>query len=146
MIKQNRLYGGRVIEKEFQIPSFAANVPQGTKLSDVLDPFYWLNYHEALTPGCEVCVLSEDYELDVVLRVLKVDRLRIDVRVMTIHHEPKSKNKSKDNAQKPPRPDGLSIKWGGSKYKFMVVKDGERIEHGFSNKQDAEKYIDTAVA
>lgn len=135
-----RLPGGQLKEKQFQISCFAAFVPPGTDVQTILNPDYWLNYADTLVEGCEINVLSEDYDLDVLLRVLRIEPHRILVRVMSIRHEPNQKQQpAKTNVAQ--KPDGLRIKWTNNRSKFVVIKDNKIIKEGFANKEQAEEYV-----
>lgn len=121
----------RFAQSDFKIGRYAAMVPTGTTLDDVLHPEYFQNHLARLRPGMEVNVLSDDFTLDCDLRVLTVTKTTAKMRVLRVYSEASA---PKVEAA----PSDVEVGWGGPNHKFRVVHAGQVIEHGFATKEEAE--------
>lgn len=136
-----KLPGGRMRQADYEISRQAARVPPKTTLEDVLQPGYWQNYN--LDVGTEVTVFSENYDLDVRLRVLATDRLRTKMRVLDVYAAPDEEYNPEEAST---NVDGLEIKWGGPNGKYRVIMDGEVLESGIATKEEAQERLEALAA
>lgn len=60
---------------------FHVPVPNDTRYEDILRPGFWANHVGRLKPGALVDVVSEDLQLDIQLRVIRVDPGMVMMRV-----------------------------------------------------------------
>lgn len=133
-----KLTGGRLKPADYEIPRVCAKVPPKTTLADLMLPGYWQNYASNLQEGTEITVVSEDYELDVKLRVLEINPLRARMRVLSVASAPDEKDFDAEE-ERSQEVDGLSIKWGGPKAKFRVINGDEVLESGIATKEEAQE-------
>lgn len=68
-IKPNMLQG-----EDFAAKHFRATIPNDWSLEEILKPGAWVHVAGQITPGTSIVVTSADYQFDVELRVVKVDR------------------------------------------------------------------------
>lgn len=130
---RNKIPGGLLKPADYVIPRFALTAENGTTLEDLMKPDAWQNYSDKLTVGTEVIALSPDMSLDVSLRVLSVDRLRCNMRVLHVNAAPDDGDFAGEVSQKI---DGLSVKSGGRNGGWNVVSSGEILER-FGTKAEA---------
>lgn len=136
-----KLGGGRMKPADYEFPRQAARVPVGATLADVTHPGYWQNYN--LDVGTEVLVVSDDFSLDVRLRVLATDPLRTQMRVLAVYAAPDAETFDGEVSQEV---EGLMVKWGGRHGKWRVVQDGEVLEGPFNTKEEAEERMEELAA
>lgn len=120
---------------DYEFSRFGIKVPTGTTIKDVLKPVYFRNYADQLSPGAEIILLSDDFAMDVSLRVTSVTRTTVQSRII------RDSSVSAKVAPKPePMPDlpkGIVVGYGGPKHMHRFLHDGEVVEHGFGSKSDA---------
>ncbi len=138
-----KLGGGRVKPADFTIPRLHASVPAGTTLANVLLPDFWQNYSTSIQVGTEICVLSEDFSLDVRLRLLSIDSLRAKMRVLDVYEAPDVESADIDADQSV---DGIEIKWRGPNGKWSIIKDGDVLEDKISSKEVAQERMGELAA
>ena len=130
--KENGVLRGRKMNlADYTFSRFGVQVPAGTTLEDVTKTTYFRNYTHQLVPGAEILVLSDDFELDVSLRVTSVSKTNVGVRVI------------RDSRMQPDASDlpaGFEVSWGGPKQKFRVLQDGAVLESGFGTKDEARSF------
>lgn len=132
--KVQKLGGGaRFQPADFSIHRFAAMVPAGTTMADVLHPEFFANHLDKMRSGMEVTVLSEDYELDALLRVMTVTRSTAKVRVLAVYAGEKAEQRPADEVTS----EDIKVSHGGPHHKWRFVH-GDYIEHGFASREDAE--------
>lgn len=124
--------GSRFNQSDYLIGRYAARVPNGTSLEDVLHPEYWQNHLASLRPGMEINVLSDDLALDCDLRVLTVTKTTAKVRVTRAFSE---KNAPKVKVELT----GIEVNWGGPQHKWRVIHAGEVVEKGFGTQEEADE-------
>ena len=129
----------RFAQSDFKIGRYAAMVPTGTDLDDVLHPEYFQNHLARLRPGMEVNVLSDDFALDCDLRVLTVTKTTAKMRVLRVYSEATAPKAAMT-------PSGVEVNWGGPNHKWRVVHAGEVIDHGFATKEEAEAAAEAYMA
>lgn len=140
MTQANKLGGGsRFQPSDFSIARYAATVPSGTKLEDVLNPEYFQNHLANMRQGMEINVLSEDLELDCTLRVLKLTQTTAKLRVVR-HYTGNDEEHRVLICM-----DDLRVEHAGPTHKWRVVHSGAVVSHGHVNREDAdaaaEKYL-----
>ena len=144
--KVKKLSGGRSANADFKIARIALTPPAGTTLKEVLHPQYFINYLQQFKVGMELSVLSEDFELDVRLRVLATDhKFRANVRVLDLYSAPDAEDycdEMEEAAKSDEDIEGVSVTWGGPNHKWRVVVNGEVVEHGFANKDAAQEFAE----
>ena len=139
--------GGRGLQlADYVFPRMAATVPTGTTLADVMAPSYFSAQAAHLKPGAEILLMSDDFVLDVSLRVTTVTKTTVITRVIrdsSIKAEKKRGPKAKS------LPDSIKVDHGGENHKWRFQHAGELIEHGFGTEEDAKgaamKYAETAL-
>lgn len=139
MTNQTILRGRAMNLADYEFARFGVKVPAGTTLEDVLNPAYFQNYTNHLKPGAEVIVLSDDFELDVAMRVTRVSKTSVNTRVI------RDSSIKPAKAVKEPDASGYSVSWGGPSHKHRVMQNGEVLVTGFGSKEDAEAHILTLV-
>lgn len=127
-----KLSGGRFNQSDYLIGRYAARVPSGTTMDDVLHPEYWQNHLAQMKPGMEINVLSDDFALDCDLRVLTVTKTTTKMRVLR-HTGDVSV------AAKPGDVSAIEVNWGGPQHKWRFIHAGEVIEKGFSSESEAKE-------
>lgn len=143
MINSNEvvLKGRRMMMSDYAFTRLGITVPAGTTLDDLLQVSYFRNSLHMVKPGAQIDVLSDDYVLDVSLRVLSTTKITATTRVI------------RDSSQKPPKPSAKQSKvkpvageptaeWGGPAHKYRVVLDGGAVETGFGSLEDAQAAAD----
>lgn len=132
-MSQQKLGGGgnRFNQSDYLIGRYAAKVPVGTSLEDVLHPEYWQNHLSSLRPGMEINVLSDDLNLDCDLRVLTVTKTTARMRAIRVYSA-KAEQKAAS-----PKLSGIDVNWGGPNHKWRFVHAGEVIQHGFATEDEA---------
>jgi hypothetical protein len=123
--------GNRFNQSDYLIGRYAAKVPVGTSLDDVLHPEYWQNHLSSLRPGMEINVLSDDLALDCDLRVLTVTKTTAKMRATRVYS---NKGEPKVAA---PKLSGIEVGWGGPNHKWRFVHAGDVIQHGFGTEDEA---------
>lgn len=123
--------GNRFNQSDYLIGRYAARVPVGTTLEDLLHPEYWQNHLSSLRPGMVVNVLSDDLALDCDLRVLTVTKTTAKVRMIRMFEE-KAAPRVETSALS-----DIEIKWAGPNHKWRFAHAGEVIEHGFATEDEA---------
>lgn len=130
MTKHVKLSGGRFLASDFIIGRYAAKVPAGTTLEDVMHPEYFQNELNVLRQGMVINVLSEDFELDCDLRVLTVSKTTATVRLLRLHEGDAPSTDIADISE-------AAVTWGGPNHKWRFLHNGVVIEHGFATEEDA---------
>jgi len=125
--------GDRFQPADFTIQRFAAKVPTGTSLDDVLHPEYFANHIDRMKPGMEITVLSDDNKLDVRLRVLTVTKTTASLRILDDYSKA-----TETNGPGKLTMDDVKINHGGPHHNWRFVHGDKVIEHGFGSKADAE--------
>lgn len=139
MTKPVKLAGGRFLASDFIIGRYAAKVPAGTTLKDVMHPEYFQNELNVLKQGMVINILSEDFELDCDLRVLTVSKTTAKLRLLRLHRPEKAiETKAADISD-------AVVSWGGPNHKWRFLHNGTVIDHGFATEDEAKdaaaKYI-----
>lgn len=130
-----KLGGGLLEQADYSIHRYVARPPAGTTLEDVLSRDYWGNHLTALRPGMELGILSQDFSLDIKLRVLTVHKTHATFRVLEKYAEPDVV--LNDSATSVVGSDAIA-QWAGPNAKWRVMHNGEVIEANFATKEDAE--------
>ncbi|MGN6773245.1 MAG: hypothetical protein ACTHJQ_25875 [Rhizobiaceae bacterium] len=120
----------RFAQSDFKIGRYAAKVPTGTTLDDVMHPEYFQNHLARIRPGMEINVLSDDFTLDCDLRVLTVTKTTAKMRVIRNHSEA-------DAPKMKAAPSEVEVGWAGPNHKWRFVHAGQVIEHGFATEDEA---------
>jgi len=124
------LRGRRMNMADYEFSRMGIWVPSGTTIEDVTNSLYFRNYAHLVKPGAEIAVLSDDFTLDVSLRVLRSEPKTVTVRL--IRNSSPAGEKPKD------LPEGLSAEWGGPAHRWRIVEAGEVVEKGFGSREEAE--------
>lgn len=132
MTKPVKLSGGRFLASDFLIGRYAAKVPAGTTLEDVMHPEYFQNELNVLRQGMVINVLSEDFELDCDLRVLTVTKTTAKVRLLRLHQPEAAVTSSADISE-------AVVSWGGPNHKWRFLHNGTVIEHGYATEEEAKE-------
>lgn len=141
-----KLSDTRFTPSDYQIGRYAASVPVGTTLKDVLHPEYFGNCLDKMRSGMEITVLSDDMSLDARLRVLTTSKTTAKLRVLDVY----AGEGVDANETEIPKVtlDSVTVNWGGPNHKFRFVHAGRVVEHGFATegeaKEAAQAYIDKA--
>lgn len=143
---------------DFSIQRFAAKVPPGTTLEDVLHPEFFGNHLDKMKPGMEITILSDDNKLDARLRVLTVTTTTASLRVLDDYSDAAETNAKPEGgkAAKPAKPEGeqggkkvtiddVKVGHGGPHHNWRFVHGDKVIEHGFGSKADAEAAAEAYV-
>jgi hypothetical protein len=129
----------RFAQSDYKIGRYAARVPSGTTLAEVLHPEYFQNHLARIREGMEINVLSDDFSLDCDLRVLTVTKTTAKMRVI--------RNYSEASAPKvKAAPSEVEVGWAGPNHKWRFVHAGQVIEHGFSTEEEARSAADKYTA
>jgi hypothetical protein len=131
--------GNRFNQSDYLIGRYAARVPVGTTIEDILHPEFWQNHLSSLRPGMEINVLGDDLVLDCDLRVLTVTKTTAKMRVIR-SFDAASAPKVKSEVS------GIEVKWAGPNHKFRFVHAGQVIEHGFATEEEAQEAADKYLA
>lgn len=159
---------------DFSIQRFAAKVPAGTTLKDVLHPEYFGNHLDKMKQGMEITILSDDNKLDARLRVLSVTSSTASLRVLDDYSQADETNAQQGDrkptkANKIAQQDGngddntgqtsdqdsgklsiddLKVSHGGPHHKWRFIHGDKVIAHGFGSEADArtaaEEYVKKA--
>lgn len=137
-MNENPVLSGRRMQlADYAFQRWGANVPTGTTLDEVLHPSFFRNFAQQLKPGSMILVLSEDFTLDVELRVLTTTNATVKTRVL------------RDSCMKSPAvqapkdaASGASVEWGGPQHKWRITRDGVVEDKGFATKEDAQAAAD----
>lgn len=139
-MNENPVLSGRRLQlADYAFQRFGANVPTGTTLEEVLNPAYFRNFTNLLKPGSMILVLSEDFTLDVELRVLTVTNATVKTRIL------RDSSIKVAPIEAPDATDGKTVVWGGPKHKWRIMENGTVLDHGFATKEDAEASISEAA-
>ncbi|WP_107341088.1 hypothetical protein [Agrobacterium pusense] len=136
--------GPRFQPAEFTIQRFAAKVPSGTTIDDVLGAEFFGNHLDRMKPGMEIVVLSDDFKLDARLRVLTVGKTTASVRVLEdCSNAPETASVKAKDRRETKEPEKLKIEdvkvsHGGPHHNWRFAHGDKVIEHGFGSKADAE--------
>lgn len=114
---------------DYMFPRFAAEVPAGTTVEDVLDPIFLRNFTHQIKVGAQVDLLSTDLVLDVSLRVTQVSKTEIHTRVI---------RDSCVVTEAGELPDGITVGFGGPKHKWRFLVNGEVESFGYGSQAEAE--------
>jgi hypothetical protein len=141
-----KLSDTRFTPADFKVGRYAADVPVGTTLEDVLHPEFFGNCLDKLRAGMEVTVLSEDFELDARLRVLTTSKTTAKVRVLDVYA---GAGVPKNDTELPKVSiDNIDVNWGGPNHKWRFLHAGSVVEHGFATEGEASEaamaYIEKA--
>lgn len=137
MTKTPKLSGRtRFQPADFNVLRFAAVVPSGTTMADITDPEYFANHLDRMKPGMEITVLSDDYSLDAVLRVLTVSKTTSNVRVLNVYAEPDEATDADDQDK------AVKASWGGPNQKWRVTHGENVVKQGFATKEEAQTAAD----
>lgn len=118
---------------DFVIGRYAAKVPSGTTLEDVLHPQYFENHFDRMRTGMEIVVLSDDFALDARLRVLSMTKTTASMRVLDVHAGGSADVKAPGIGD-----DEIYVKYAGPNHKWRVMHGKTVVEFGFATEQDAE--------
>lgn len=134
MEKYTKLRGtDRFQAADFLIGRYAAKVPAGTTLQEVLHPLYFENHFDRMRAGMEIAVLSDDFSLDVRLRVLTLTKTSAKFRVLDIY--------AGEQAEAPHVEDNeVKVTWGGPNHKHRVMHGKEIVKFGFATSEEAEEF------
>lgn len=131
---------------DYKIGRYTADVPTGTTLKDVLHPEYFGNCLDRMRPGMELIILSEDFALDVRLRVLTTSKTTAKLRVLDVYAGD-GVDASETEIPKLTG-DNVEVNWGGPNHKWRFVHASRVVEYGFATegeaKEAAQAYIDKA--
>jgi hypothetical protein len=122
---------------DYAFPRYAASVPIGTTLEDVLQPDFFGNCIATMRRGMEISVMSEDFSLDVRLRVLSTSKTTAKLRVLDIYAGAGAD--AKDTEIPKVKPDSIEVTWGGPNHKWRFLHGGSVVEHGFATEGEAEE-------
>lgn len=125
--------GNRFNQSDYLIGRYAARVPVGTGIEDLMHPEYWQNHLSSLRPGMMINVLSDDLALDCDLRVLTVTKTTAKMRLVRFFEETSMPKVA------PAEISGVEIKWAGPNHKWRFAHAGEVIEHGFATEDEAKE-------
>jgi hypothetical protein len=123
--------GNRFNQSDYLIGRYAARVPVGTTLEDILHPEFWQNHLSSLRPGMEINVLGDDLALDCDLRVLTVTKTTAKMRLLRMFDDAGTPK------VRPAEISGVELKWAGPNHKWRFAHAGEVIEHGFATEEEA---------
>ena len=145
---ERRLRGNELVLEDYALGRWYCPVPAGTMLKHVLHPYFFKAERTRLKPGQLITVISEDNELEVQVRVLRVEIAEIAVRVCSIVAEP-----GKDHIHPSERAarkeigtlDQYWVEWGGQSHKFRVMLGDVVIETNFATRGEAEKRRDQYI-
>lgn len=138
-----KLSDTRFMVADHKIGRYAADAPCGTTLEDVLHPEFFGNCLDRLRPGMEVTILSEDFELDIRIRILTISKTTAKVRVLDVYKG----HGVKTNETEHPKVtlDNVEVNFGGPNHKWRFLHSGNVVEYGFSTKGEAEEAALTYV-
>ena len=145
---ERRLRGNELVLEDYGLGRWYCPVPAGTLLKHVLHPYFFKAELKRLKPGQLVTVISEDYELEVQVRILRVEIAEIKVRVCSIVAEPghDHTHPSERAARKEiGKLDQYWVDFGGQSHKFRVMLGDVVVEHGFATRGEAEKRRDQYI-
>lgn len=132
LTKTQKLVGSdRFQQADFIIGRYAAKVPAGTTLEDVLHPQYFENHLDRMRSLMEITVVSDDASLDVRLRVLTVTKTTAKLRVLDVY----SGNADAEPAKI--EQDAVTTAWAGPNHKWRVMHGKNIIETGFTTEEEA---------
>lgn len=138
-----KLADHRFAQADYSIHRYAANVPVGTTIDDVLHPEYFGNCLDRIRPGMEITVLSEDFKLDARFRVLSTSKTTARLRLMDVYAGDQSAASAEGGLSADLGP--ADVTWGGPNHKWRFLHAGTIIEHGFATegeaREAAEKYL-----
>ncbi|AXV15118.1 hypothetical protein CYG48_05035 [Neorhizobium sp. SOG26] len=166
--------GDRFQPADFSIQRFAAKVPVGTTLEDVMNPEYFSNHLDRMKPGMEITVLSEDNTLDVRLRVLSITKTTATLRVLDDYSTAEETNSAalkgtggkqgKPQSSKPAKPatseggeqgqqgsgakisiDDVKVDHGGPHHGWRFQHGGKVVEKNFGSQTDAQAAAEAYV-
>ena len=137
-----KLSGGRFEQADYVFHRYAARVPVGTTLEDVLHPDFFQNHLSNMRPGMRIEVLSDDNSLDCDLRVLTVTKTTAHCRLL--------RHFSSEAVKQPDiqldESEGIKVNFGGPHHKWRVMRANEVIQFGFGTKEEADAYGKQYVA
>lgn len=138
MNKVSKLSGRtRFQPADFNVLRFAAVVPSGTTMADITDPEYFANHLDRMKPGMEITVISDDYALDAVVRVLTVTKTTANLRVLNVYAEPDASEANDQDKDK-----DIKASWGGPSQKWRVTHGENVVDQGFASKEEAQAAAD----
>jgi hypothetical protein len=141
MTQVSKLADHRFSQADYAFHRYAANVPVGTTIEDVLHPEFFGNCLSRMRPGMEISVLSEDFKLDARLRVLSTSKTTAKLRVLSIYP---GDDTEPDLSQV--KVEGIRVGWGGPNHKWRVLHDRTVVEHGFATEGEAQEAADAYAA
>jgi len=107
---------------------FSVRIPSDHTKEDVLSDRYFQGYYSKLKEGCVITVISDDYSVDMDLRVTKVTPVEIAVKIL---------RDSSEGEHLSVKVGDVSVGWGGPHHRFRLILDGEVLQHGFETKDQA---------
>lgn len=140
------LSGRQFVMADYEFGRFGVRVPAGTTLDHVLAPEYFRNHAQRLKPGARIEVLSDDFNLDAELRVLRVTNTSVTCRALRVHETETAKPKPKEKKGKGVEVGkGVSVEWGGPNHKFRIMHAGEIVKHSFAQQDEAISAAETYI-
>lgn len=125
--------GDRFHQADYLIGRYAAKPPTGTTLEDVLQPEYFRNNLDSLKPGMEITVVSDDFKLDCVLRVLTVAKVTANMRVLRVYSDESAPEvEVKDDSIS-----DVAVKWGGPNHLWRIQHGDAVVDKGYSTQDEA---------
>ncbi|MGV2099052.1 hypothetical protein [Rhizobium sp. 21-4511-3d] len=139
-----KLSDTRFTPSDYVIHRYAASVPSGTTLEDILHPEYFGNCLAHMRPGMEISVLSEDFELDARLRVLTTSKTTAKLRVLDVYA---GAGVETDETKMPEvTMAGIEVNYGGPNHKWRFLHNRTVVEHGFVTQGEAQEAAEKYVA
>lgn len=139
-----KLSDTRFTPADYVFHRYAASVPVGTTLQDILHPEYFGNCLSHMRPGMEILVLSEDFELDVRLRVISTSKTTAKLRTLEVYSG--GGVEANETAVPKVTMDGIVVNHGGPHHKWRFLHNGAVVEHGFVTQGEAQEAAEKYVA
>lgn len=126
---------------DYAFARFGIKIPSGYTVDEITDPLFFRGYAPHLKPGAMIIVLSDDFEIDMDLRVTAVSRTSVTTRIIrdsSAQKKPAKKPKAEASVELPPE---YEVSWGGPKHLWRFLHAGEVIGHGYAEKSLAEAAV-----
>ena len=123
---------------EFARTVFAVTVPSGTRFEEVLEESFWAHVSSKMRPRDRIEILTEDctWFAELFITAASANWAKVSVlRFVELNETPVAPTIATE--------DGFSVRWGGPKNKFQVVRssDKEIVVSGIETKPLAQDWI-----
>lgn len=138
--------------QDYMYQRWIVSVAPDVTLDDVLDPGYLVNVTHMINPGDLISIISTDFSLDALARILSVTSTAVEMRVLEVYASPNGDEITKDVIETSLDPNDYELKYSGGRSGKWRILNGNKVETtvgdngNFSSKEEAQSALDALLS